>query len=52
MIKKALFWLVVGFLIFYLWSAPREAAEGVKSVAGFVEDVFRSLITFFSALTE
>ena len=50
MVKKALFWLIVGFAIFYIWAEPAEAARIVRGIFDFVLEVFRSIITFFTAL--
>ncbi len=50
MAKKAVFWLVIGFAIFYIWSQPEVAAKAVRGVFDFVVEVFRSLIRFFTAL--
>ncbi len=49
-VKKAVFWLIVGFAIFYIWAEPTDAARIVRAVFDFILQVFRSIITFFTAL--
>ena len=51
MIKKALTWLFVAFLIYYVIAAPRDAAETVNWAGETVQDAARSLLTFFDGLT-
>lgn len=45
-LKKIVWFLVIGFALFYLVTRPEDAAA---AVSGFF-DAFRSLFRFFSAL--
>lgn len=50
MAKKALLTIVVIFVIFYLVSQPREAADGARTLLGGVQWVFSGIVTFFQSL--
>ncbi len=50
MVKKALFWLIVGFVIFYIATQPREAAGLVRVILGMIVELFSAIMVFFTAL--
>ena len=50
MAKKIVLTLVVIFLVFYLVSQPREAANGARTLFSGIEYVFNGIITFFRNL--
>ena len=50
MAKKIVLTLVVIFLVFFLVSQPREAADGAREIMGGVAWVFNGIITFFRSL--
>jgi hypothetical protein len=50
MLQKLLIILIVGFVLFYLVTAPVQLANDVEGVAGFLEDAANSLVRFFRAL--
>jgi hypothetical protein len=50
MARKVVVTLVVIFLVFYLVSQPREAADGARTIFEGIEWVFDGLITFFQNL--
>ena len=50
MAKKVVLALVVIFLVFYLVSQPRDAADGARTILNAVGSVFRAIVTFFSSL--
>ena len=50
MAKKVVLTLVVIFLVFYLVSQPRDAADGARTILGGIAWVFRGLVTFFQNL--
>ena len=50
MAKKIVLALVVIFLVFYLVSQPREAADGARTIFGGIAWVFNGLVTFFQSL--
>lgn len=50
MARKIVLTLVVVFLVFYLVSQPREAADGARTIMGGIAWVFDGLITFFRNL--
>ncbi len=49
-LKKLLTFLVIAFAVFYLLSAPRDAAEAVRSALNGLQDAAESLTTFFENL--
>ncbi len=50
MAKKIVMALVVIFLVFYLVSQPREAADGARTILDAIGSLFRAIVTFFSEL--
>lgn len=50
MARKALVTLVVIFVIFYLISQPREAADGARTILGGIAWAFNGVVTFFQSL--
>ena len=50
MARKALVTLVVIFVIFYLISQPREAADGARTILGGIQWAFSGVVTFFQSL--
>ena len=50
MAKKIGLGLLAIFVVFYLVSQPREAADGARTILDAIGSVFRSLVTFFSEL--
>jgi Na+/H+ antiporter NhaD/arsenite permease-like protein len=50
MAKKALVALVIIFVIFYLVSQPREAADGARTILGGIAWTFNGIVTFFQSL--
>ena len=50
MAKKIVLTLVVIFLVFFLVSQPREAANGAREIMSGVAWVFDGIITFFRSL--
>jgi len=49
-VKKILTWLAIGFAVFYVLTAPQDAAGAVRAAAGGLEDAAGSLSEFFSSL--
>ena len=49
-VKKVLFFLVVGFALFYLITRPEGAAEAVRGVFTALIRAFSSIVTFFTSL--
>ena len=50
MAKKVVLTLVVIFLVFYLVSQPRDAANGARTLLDGIAWVFSGLVTFFQNL--
>jgi len=50
MAKKVLLALVVIFLVFFLVSQPREAADGARTILDGIGSVFSAIVTFFTEL--
>jgi Na+/H+ antiporter NhaD/arsenite permease-like protein len=50
MAKKIVLTLVVIFLVFFLVSQPREAADGARTIMGGIAWIFTGIITFFQNL--
>ena len=48
--KKVLTWLVLAFVIFWLISAPQDAADVTRSAAHGLSAAGQSLMTFFGSL--
>lgn len=48
--KRILFFLIVGFALFYLIQQPEEAAAAVRTVFDAIGDAFSAIITFFTSL--
>ena len=51
MAKKALFWLVVAFVIYSIIATPQTAASAVRSAGEGMQMAGRAVIEFFDALT-
>ena len=51
MLKKVITLLVVGFVIYYLLTAPAGAADAVSNAAGKIMDGFGRVGVFFDELT-
>lgn len=51
MIKKGLVWLLVGFLVYYVVSAPDEAAAVVRDIGQTLRNIADSILEFFDGLT-
>ena len=49
-VKGFIVFLVVGFALFYLIAYPEAAAGAVRTVAGGLAIVFRSILIFFQSL--
>ena len=49
-VKKTLWYLVLGFFIFYLLSQPVSFALAVRSLGEWIGSGFDQLIRFFNAL--
>jgi hypothetical protein len=49
-VKGFIVFLVVGFALFYLIANPEGAAAAVRTVAGGLAIVFRSILIFFQSL--
>ncbi len=49
-VKGFIVFLVVGFALFYLIAYPEAAANAVRTVAGGLAIVFRSILIFFQSL--
>ncbi len=52
MLKKAVTLLVIGFVVYYLLTAPEGAANAVKDAGGAVVEGFGQLMRFFEQLTQ
>lgn len=51
MARKALLFLVVAFLIYYVVTAPEEAAEVVRAIGQTIQDAVSAILRFFDGLT-
>lgn len=49
-VKRALLWLLVAFLIYYLATQPLASAHAVQGAGDALQHLFRSLQTFFTEL--
>jgi hypothetical protein len=49
-VRRILFVLVVGFLLFYLIQQPESAAAAVRTVFDAVELAFQAIVRFFTSL--
>lgn len=49
-LKKALLWLLVAFLVYYVATKPVASADAVSGAVGGVHDLFVAVGRFFSAL--
>ena len=52
MLKKVITLLVVGFIIWYLLTAPAGAADAVSDAFGGIMDAFGRIGIFFNELVE
>ncbi|MGH8866946.1 MAG: hypothetical protein ACRDYU_02985 [Actinomycetes bacterium] len=50
MAKKALTWLAIAFALFYVLSAPNDAAGAVREVASGLREAFDSVAVFVESL--
>lgn len=50
-VRKTVFYLVAGFLVFYLVTQPVAFAAVVRSLGSAIGDGFEALMRFFEALT-
>ena len=48
--KKALGWIVVALLLFYIGTNPGPAADVARSLGDGIAEVFRNIGVFFSEL--
>jgi hypothetical protein len=48
--KKAVGWILLALLIFYIGTNPGPAADTFRELGSGVADVFRNIGTFFSEL--
>lgn len=51
MIKKGLIWLVVAFAVYSVVATPETAAEAVRAAGNGGQDLIRSVLEFFDALS-
>ncbi|GAA2082263.1 hypothetical protein GCM10009821_23800 [Aeromicrobium halocynthiae] len=51
MLKKVLLLLVVGFVVYYLLTAPAGAADAVSGAFTAIIDAFGQIFIFFNELT-
>lgn len=51
MAKKVIGWIVLAFAIYWLVTAPEEAAEAVRSAGGGLRSAGESVVRFFDALS-
>ncbi len=51
MLKKVLLLLVVGFVVYYLLTAPAGAADAVSGAFTAIIDAFGQIFIFFDELT-
>jgi hypothetical protein len=49
-VKKLVGVVVAAFVVFYLFSEPKHAADVVKSAVALVGEGFDAIVTFLSAL--
>ncbi|MET0953181.1 MAG: hypothetical protein ABWX57_07825 [Aeromicrobium sp.] len=52
MLKKVITLLVVGFVIYYLLTAPEGAADAVSEASGAIMDAFEQIGIFFNELVQ
>jgi hypothetical protein len=50
--KKAVGWILLALLIFYIGTNPREAADTARGLGDGIETVFTNIGTFFSELSD
>ncbi len=50
--KKALGWIALALLIFYIGTNPGPAADIARSLGDGIADVFRNIGVFFSELAD
>ncbi|MFI5493923.1 hypothetical protein [Actinoplanes sp. NPDC051859] len=48
--KKALGWILLALLLFYIGTNPGPAAETARGVGSGIADIFRNIGVFFSEL--
>jgi hypothetical protein len=51
-LKKVIALLLIGFVIYYLLTAPSGAADAVSDAGGAMMDAFKQVGVFFDELTE
>lgn len=49
-VKRAMLWLVIAFLIYYLATQPTSSAHAVQGAGTALSHLFQSLQTFFTDL--
>ena len=49
--KKAVGWILLVLLVFYIGTNPREAADTARGLGDGIETVFTNIGTFFSELS-
>jgi hypothetical protein len=49
-VKKALGWIALALLIYYIGTNPGPAADSAASIGDGIADVFRNIGVFFSEL--
>ncbi|MDN5851542.1 MAG: hypothetical protein L0K86_01610 [Actinomycetia bacterium] len=50
LIKKVIVILVVGFLLYYLFSRPGESADAIQTVVDWIVGGFNQVVDFFERL--
>ncbi len=50
-LKKALLWLLIAFLIYYVVTKPQASATAISGAVDGIRQLFSSLGEFFAALT-
>ena len=50
LIKKAILLLVVGFLLYFLFTRPGESADFIQSVVDGIVEGFNQVVSFFERL--
>ena len=51
MMKKAVGWILLALVVFYIGTNPVPAADTARGIGDGVADVFRNIGVFFSDLT-
>lgn len=48
--KKAITWIVVAFVLWFLFTQPTQSAELVRGGVGLLQQAAESVMTFFQSL--